>query len=354
MATSPYRNSKIEGRSNPRGLPRSRPQVSTIEDRPTQDVPLVPSLDDVDIFEKSTIKLDRQIFSKESFNKQINTSFEELQTKEETFSPKQFFELYDSIFFNIPKLGTTSHAQLISRSREYLKGFNITDPKDERINNLLDQIAELEQALLQANQADPEHPFFRNGTIVSKKDSPDYFYMDKGFKRQINYTEDFHRLLIKVLGYNADDHPDGDRWYPYASAEMLSSIKTGPRLSEDNFEQGSYIEDGELFVGVPVDNNTKDAKIQRLEARIREIEQGDFSSLPALDAISIDSSEINGIATNIADDCRAFFDLLLAPLPGAIRNNDKVKELRDSVVNKVKDKTNAVLQSQLNFANTEG
>jgi hypothetical protein len=52
MATSPYRNSKIEGRSNPRGLPRSRPQVSTIEDRPTQDVPLVPSLDDVDIFEK--------------------------------------------------------------------------------------------------------------------------------------------------------------------------------------------------------------------------------------------------------------------------------------------------------------
>ena len=165
MATSPYRNSKIEGRSNPRGLPRRRPQVSTIEDRPTQDVPLVPSLDDVDIFEKSTIKLDRQIFSKESFNKKVNTSFEELQTKEETISPKQFFELYDSIYFNIPKLGTTSHAQLISRSREYLKGFNITDPKDERINNLLDQIAELEQALLQANQADPEHPFFRNGKI---------------------------------------------------------------------------------------------------------------------------------------------------------------------------------------------
>ena len=107
-------------------------------------------------------------------------------------------------------------------------------------------------------------------------------------------------------------------------------------------------------MGVPVDNNTKDAKIQRLEDRIREIEQGDFSSLPALDAISIDSSEINGIATNIADDCKVFFDLLLAPLPGAIRNNDKVKELRDSVVNKVKDKTNAVLQSQLNFANTEG
>ena len=34
----------------------------------------------IDIFEKSTIKLDRQIFSKESFNKKVNTSFEELQT----------------------------------------------------------------------------------------------------------------------------------------------------------------------------------------------------------------------------------------------------------------------------------
>lgn len=355
MATSPYRNSKIEGRSDPRGLTRSKPQVSTIKDRPTQDLSLGASLNNVDIFEKSTIKLDRQIFSKESFNKRIDTSFEELQTKEETFSPKQFFELYDSLFFNIPKLGTTSHAQLISRSREYLKGFNIADPKDERINNLLDQISQLEQALLKADQADPEHPFFRNGTIVSKKDSTDYFYMDKGFKRQINYTDDFHDLLLKILGYNKDDHPNGDRWYPSATTAILSSIKTGPNLSEGNFEQGSYIVDGELFVGVnDISGDPRDAQIDQLRKRINEIESGDFSSLPELDAISIDISEIGEIANKVADDARNFFNQLLEPLPNVIKNSDKVKELRDKVVNKIRDKVNSVLQSFLNFANTQG
>tara|TARA_R110001592_G_scaffold299728_3_gene570769 strand:- start:4359 stop:5435 length:1077 start_codon:yes stop_codon:yes gene_type:complete len=358
MATSPYRNSSIEGKSNPgnrRVNPlRSKPQVSTIKDRPTQDLSLGASLDNVIIFEKSTIKLDRQIFSKESFNKKIDTSFEELQSKEETFSPKQFFELYNSLFFNLPKLGTTSHAQLISRSREYLKGFNIADPKDERINNLLNQISKLEQSLLQADQADPEHPFFRNGTIVSKKDSTDYFYMDKGFKRQINYTDDFHDLLLKILGYNKDDHPNGDRWYPAATSGILSSIKTGPNLSEGNFEQGSYIENGELYVGVNITDNTKDAEINRLRNRISEIEGGDFSSLPELDAISIDISEIEGIANKVADDARAFFNQLLDPLPGVIKNSDKVKELRDKVVNKIRDKVNSVLQSFLNFANTQG
>jgi len=235
--------------------------------------PVVQPLPPVEIINKSTIKLDREIYSKKGFNKTVGIEFEEFSKKEDTFSPEQFFQLYNSLFFNIPKFGQNSHIALVRRSKEYVGNFNINDPKDSTINSLNDKILELEQQLLLANQADPEHPFFRNGTLVSKKGSPDYYYMDKGFKRKVLYTEDFNRVLIKVLGYNSSDYPDGPGWYPSAPGSLLSQIPSGPSLSESNFEQPTFVENGELFVGADTNTTTKDDQILNLKSQVNQLNQ---------------------------------------------------------------------------------
>lgn len=260
------------------GRPRVKIEENKISVKPlSQEVrPVVvppstiPIREPVEIIEKNTIKLDREIYSRKNFNSTVNIGFEEFQKKEDTFSPTQFFQLYDSLFFNIPKTGNISHASLVRRSKEYIGGFNQNDPKDSIIDSLNEKIIELEQQLLLANQADPEHPFFKNGTLVGKANSSEVYYMDKGYKRQIpNTNGPFWGTLIKVLGYNTNDRPDGPGWFPTeVSNKILSQIKTGPYLTEDNFEQPTYIESGELLVGTNVTDDTKDAKINELQVEI--------------------------------------------------------------------------------------
>lgn len=246
-----------------------KPLVSPVPPERPLTPPVSNIFDNVQIFDKSTIKFNREIYSRKFFNEAVNNEFEELLTKEETFSPTQFFQLYDSLFFDIPKIGKNSHASLINRSRDYIKGYNINDPKDTTIDNLNDRIAELEQELLLAAQSDPEHPFFRNGSLVAEEVNGErtgkFYYMDKGFKRQVNYTQAFYRTLLKVLGYETTDD------YPQADKSMLAQIKTGPNLGAGNFEQNTFIREGELYVGDNIVDDTKEKQIQNLRNQVKSL-----------------------------------------------------------------------------------
>lgn len=250
-------------------------QVVKPADMPAPTSLVRPVREVVEVVNKNTIKLDREIYSRKGFNSVVNIGFEELQKKEDTFSPTQFFQLYDSLFFTIPKIGNESHASLVRRSKEYIGDFNQTDPKDSIIDSLNEKITDLEQQLLLANQADPEHPFFKNGTLVGKAGSSDVYYMDKGYKRHIpNTSGTFWETIIRALGYDSNDKPDGVGWFPTeVSNKILSQIKTGPMLTEDNFEQPTYIQDGELLVGTNVTDDTKDAKINSLQAEVSSLKR---------------------------------------------------------------------------------
>lgn len=247
-----------------------RPQVSNF--RPTPTTPSVSQVfDNVEIIENNTIKLDRLVYSRRGFNEIVGIEFEEFQKKEDSFTPDQFIQLYDSLFFEIPKTGKNSHDYIARKSKDYLGGFTSNDAKDSVIDSLNEKILELEQQLLTANQTDPEHPFFRNGTLVAEEVNNDrtgkFYYMDKGFKRQVDYTNSFYKTLLKVLGYETSDD------YPGASRNILSQIKTGPNLGEGNFEQPTFIENGELFVGTNVTDNTKDAQINNLRNEVNSLKQ---------------------------------------------------------------------------------
>lgn len=311
--------------------------------------------------ELSLIKVNKQVYSRDQFNKVFDNSFEELQRKEDTFSAKQFFELYQALFFDIPKIGANSHLDIIRKSSAYvdLEGSTGTS-KNDLANSLQDRIFELETELLQAKQIAPEHPFFRNGTLVGEKNNEGrtgkVYYMDKGFKRQINYTDTFWALLIKTLGYDSKDAHDGEKWFPYATTEVLSQIKTGPNLGAGNMEQATYIENGEMFIGDNVTDDTKDAEIARLRNRLNQIESGDFSTLPALDALSIDVSEIEGIGDDIRTKVELGMDAVVNSVlsPLLTTNNNRYQEFRGNMGLRVKIIVTDVLMSFLNYANEQG
>jgi len=306
-------------------------------------------LDPVEIIDKSTITLNREIYSRKGFNQTVGVDFEEFSKKEDTFSVTQFFQLYNALFFDIPRLGEESHITLKRRSGEFIRGYSAgKDPVGTTIDNLNDKILELEQQLLLANQSDPQHPFFRNGSLVLKKDSSDYYYMDKGFKRKVDHQDAFYTLLKNVLGY------DSDADIPIATNSILSQIKTGPNLSEGNFEQPTHIENGELLIGANVTDDTKDATINRLRDELAAIKSGDFSSAPELDLVSIDLSEIDAIGNNIRNKVDNGINLLISPLPNFIKNANRFQEFIDKISDLVGNRAKTALLEQLETANNAG
>jgi len=98
----------------------------------------------------SQIPIERQVFDKDTFSRVVNTRFSQLinqQQDEETpeFTLEDFFELYENLFYQIPKEGDTdSHRYMLERSAEYL---GVIVNQDD-IQALLDEITNLRQQVL--------------------------------------------------------------------------------------------------------------------------------------------------------------------------------------------------------------
>ena len=103
----------------------------------------------------SQLPIQKQVFDKDQYGKVIDTQFRQLlnpQATEETptFTLDDFFELYDQLFYQIPKEGdANSHRFILQREAEYLGV--IIDQDD--IQALLDEITSLRQQVLDAQTA---------------------------------------------------------------------------------------------------------------------------------------------------------------------------------------------------------
>jgi len=103
----------------------------------------------------SQIPIEKQVFDKNTFSKVIDTQFHQLlnnQVAEETptFTIDDFFELYEQLFYQIPKEGdTNSHMYIIQKEADYL---GIIINQDD-IQALLDEITTLRQQVLDTQTA---------------------------------------------------------------------------------------------------------------------------------------------------------------------------------------------------------
>lgn len=101
------------------------------------------------------VKLVKEVYGRSTYTRVIDTSFTELYTavtasvNPTQVSVEEFFNLYNSLFFDIPAIGeVNSHEYLVRRSTEYLGGGVLTD--NERA--YIEEINSLRQQLLEANQ----------------------------------------------------------------------------------------------------------------------------------------------------------------------------------------------------------
>lgn len=101
------------------------------------------------------ININKTVYSKNQYEKVINTTFTQLvsqpsQTPIQQTGPTvaEFFDLYNQLFYEIPKTGDNSHETLIKRSSEYI-GYQ---PINDTIQALLDEIDSLQAENLSLNQ----------------------------------------------------------------------------------------------------------------------------------------------------------------------------------------------------------
>jgi hypothetical protein len=102
----------------------------------------------------SQIPVQKTVFNKDTYSRVIDTQFSQLLNQgatEETlsFTVDDFFQLYDELFYQIPKEGdVNSHQYILQREADYL-GVSISQ---DDIQALLNEITSLRQQVLEAQQ----------------------------------------------------------------------------------------------------------------------------------------------------------------------------------------------------------
>ena len=104
----------------------------------------------------ANISLNKQVFNKTQFENTVDTSFNQLNIPVtssaiiQTPTVEQFFEYYNQLFYQIPKLGdTNSHEYLVKTSQEYIGS---TNTQDDTLQALIDEITQLRQENLELQQ----------------------------------------------------------------------------------------------------------------------------------------------------------------------------------------------------------
>ena len=100
------------------------------------------------------IDLNKTTFSRKNFEKVVDNRFKQLlnnrPTTDDVFTIDDFFQLYEDLFFQIPKEGEIqSHRFILNQTAEYL-GISLNDGTD--IQALLDEITTLRSELLNVNK----------------------------------------------------------------------------------------------------------------------------------------------------------------------------------------------------------
>jgi hypothetical protein len=96
------------------------------------------------------IPIEKTVYDKDTFSKIIDTQFRQLLTNVDegdtpTFTIDDFFQLYEDLFYQIPKEGdTNSHRYILEKEAEYL---GVIINQDD-IQALLDEITVLRQQVI--------------------------------------------------------------------------------------------------------------------------------------------------------------------------------------------------------------
>lgn len=124
------------------------------------------------------IEIQKEVYNKGLLDQTINTQFTQLtrninreaELRASIETVDEFFRLYDLLFFDIPKEGAVnSHQYIIQESTDYVGA----QEDNAAIQALLDEIADLRQQLLEANQTIAEQGLNPSSTVIQSTKAND-------------------------------------------------------------------------------------------------------------------------------------------------------------------------------------
>jgi len=159
---------------------------------------------------KAIISLNKKVYKNKQTTDFINTSFSELIKSNPNYNVSKFFEVYNDLFYDIPKKGEKSHNSLILQSQEYINDY--IDPKELTIEKLLEELERKDEEYnLKENPEPKENVFYPNGTFLRTHgwnteivegvpQGLPIWVMQEGLKREFK-SYDAYKIVKKALGF---------------------------------------------------------------------------------------------------------------------------------------------------------
>mgnify|MGYP003112591639 CR=1 FL=1 len=181
---------------------------------------------------QENIKINKKLYSRSDVSDNIDLSFSELLNSDNRSVDKKiknFFQEYNSLFYDIPKTGNESHSTLFQQSKDYINNF--FDPKDDQIDALLERIETLEDELLEAtSDTNPEHPIYNDTTFVKVVGNYSVYFMYKGKACSVSEPA-YNTLVKKYYPYVFGDDYNGTKWDVVVEVDSYEALPSlGPRL----------------------------------------------------------------------------------------------------------------------------
>ena len=227
---------------------------------------------------KNIIKLNRKVYKSKEASLDLNRDFSEFKPKK--YTVKEFFELYDSLFYDILQTGgrpggtvlaidideggyatqliaegpggesptegyyvtnlstnnntwissKNTHRELVEKSKEYIGA--PPNSLDEEIQELLKQIELLNNEI---NNTPSVHPFFKEGDIIEDIEAPYTKYYIQGGNTRPIYNSSVFKTIKSAAGFSKSDS-DKNITIPMniQGIESIGSSPLGPIYSKED------------------------------------------------------------------------------------------------------------------------
>jgi len=201
------------------------------------------------------IELTKKIISHRKSNNIYSKSFNDLQKSSRILDDDKIEEIYNNLFYKIPKEGKNSHEYIIIQSKDYLYP-GINKRLEDKIDTLVNRIEGLQKELNDLRKPPPEHPDYPNGSMLTAGtfDGGQYqamqtvYYMQEGKKRAFASAE------LYYIVRKAEKYP-GENWSEliFLSVNDLNAIPDGKKITSNSSLSSKNIDAdyGDIYQRLP-------------------------------------------------------------------------------------------------------
>lgn len=189
---------------------------------------------------ENNISLSKTVYGKTNAKKTLDEEFTEFLSQTKNY--KEFFDLYDSFFYDIPK---STHESFLYESNNYLD-YPYSSGNDRIIEELEEQLTLLQQ---QIDLIERHHPLFPNGIVLAdKSNKPNSTtpmsgnrYLLQSNRKRLIISDEIYKLIKTRLKINKPD----SEFIVFIPGEGLDEILDGPPITTPD----------EIFIGNEIINS---------------------------------------------------------------------------------------------------